>query len=324
MDDFLFSLTLGLNQQRNGLSLNRYVLEKALPRLLPESQIKMFEVFSNEKTEEQQDSHSLVFRCIDFHDQRIDQRIDIEKLARFSRESSRSFFSGIQTVDNLISIPVSSDLGPMRLVYINDFPEDPIIRTRVLQMVEVFVHQVNLVDDMERDQLTSLLNRKSFNVYYQSQLDRLASKSDSLLWLAVMDIDHFKRVNDTYGHLYGDEVLLHFSRLMEQNFRYKDIPFRFGGEEFVLLLETSGIDDVQPVLDRFRKVVESYDFPGVGKVTVSIGYTKCEQNTLPTTLIDHADKALYFAKENGRNRVVSYNEIPEAEPGAGDNNVDLF
>ena len=153
---------------------------------------------------------------------------------------------------------------------------------------------------------------------------RFTIKGDNnqVFWQHIKD--HFKRVNDTYGHLYGDEVLLHFSRLMEQNFRYKDIPFRFGGEEFVLLLETSGIDDVQPVLDRFRKVVESYDFPGVGKVTVSIGYTKCEQNTLPTTLIDHADKALYFAKENGRNRVVSYDELPEAESCAGDNNVDLF
>lgn len=139
----------------------------------------------------------------------------------------------------------------------------------------MFSHQINLINEMERDQLTSLLNRKSFNSYYESSLTKASSNASSNFRLAMLDIDHFKKVNDTYGHLFGDEVLLHFSQLIKRNFRFKDIPFRFGGEEFIVLLEIKDGDHTITPLERFRKAVESYRFPGVGHVTVSIGHTLC-------------------------------------------------
>ena len=92
---------------------------------------------------------------------------------------------------------------------------------------------------------------------------------------------------------------------------------------FVVLLATDTAEGARGALERFRGRVEDYDFPGVGKVTVSVGYVTCSGSTLPTTLVDQADRALYFAKENGRNRVVDLAELhDQAEDQSGD--IDLF
>jgi len=142
--------------------------------------------------------------------------------------------------------------------------------------------------------------------------------------LGAMDIDHFKRVNDTYGHLYGDEVLLHFAQLMERHFRYTDFLFRFGGEEFIVLLTNTDATGARRALERFRQIVSEFDFPSVGQVTVSIGFTRIEPETLPTTLVDWSDRALYYAKEHGRNQVVHYADIRPADEGDGSSEVELF
>src|SRR5213076_2390666 len=91
-------------------------------------------------------------------------------------------------------------------------------------------------------------------------------------WLAVVDIDHFKRVNDKFGHLYGDEVLILIANLLQSSFRAHDRVFRFGGEEFVVLLRSTTLDNARKIIDRFRVNVEAYVFPQVGTVTVSVGF----------------------------------------------------
>ena len=131
-------------------------------------------------------------------------------------------------------------------------------------------------------------------------------------FLAVLDIDHFKQVNDRFGHLYGDEILIHFAQLMRSTFRAGDMLYRFGGEEFVVVFAVKRVEDGKEALERFRRAVEAYDFPRIGKITVSIGFTGIQGTGGPvTTLIDRADNAVYYAKRNGRNRVCGYETLVE-------------
>ena len=210
--------------------------------------------------------------------------------------------------------------------------------------LDFFRNHLELIDYAETDTLTGLLNRKTLD----ENLDRiLASASgdsegeanpnypvrrhthpdDSRNWLSIIDIDHFKRINDTFGHLIGDEILLLISRLMKDAFRLDDQLFRFGGEEFVVVLQPTSLKDASMVLDRFRRIVEEYQFPMVGHITVSLGFTRIEYYDSPSDLLDRADKALYFAKENGRNRMENYEALHQAGSLGNDREksvIDLF
>lgn len=175
------------------------------------------------------------------------------------------------------------------------------------------------------DTLTRLLNRKTFD----DDFDRLivaAEIAEQALrepqdrrdgghampqpcWLGVVDIDHFKRINDTYGHLFGDEVLLRVADLMRQTFRSNDKLFRFGGEEFVIMLRNVAEDHVRGIFDRFRRAVEKHEFPRVGQVACSVGYTRIDPRLSPAELLGRADEALYFSKEHGRNQVNGFDEL---------------
>jgi diguanylate cyclase (GGDEF)-like protein len=125
----------------------------------------------------------------------------------------------------------------------------------------------------------------------------------------MADLDNFKRINDTWGHLYGDEVLLLTAQLMQGHFRESDYLFRFGGEEFVIIVRTANEELAQRAFERFRRAVEEHLFPQVGQVTISIGVTKMDPSVFTATLLDHADKALYYAKQNGRNQVCFFENL---------------
>jgi len=194
----------------------------------------------------------------------------------------------------------------------------------ILFALDIYSNILSIIDDKDRDRLTGLLNRHTFdnqvsNIIEFSQKQSLLERGDCTKssWLAILDIDHFKKVNDVYGHLAGDEVLLIFSKLMEQNFRYTDILFRYGGEEFVVILNGCTRDGAIKSLERFRLSVESFLFPKVGKVTVSTGFIQLFAENAPGSLIEEADKALYHAKKTGRNKVVSYMELLEETGGMG-------
>jgi len=122
----------------------------------------------------------------------------------------------------------------------------------------------------------------------------------------MIDIDHFKRVNDTYGHLIGDEVLLLLARLMRTCFRFHDQLYRFGGEEFVVLMRCKNEVDAGHALERLRKNTENHLFPQVGHITISIGFSEVRTGDTPSGAFERADKAVYHAKASGRNRVCSH------------------
>lgn len=203
---------------------------------------------------------------------------------------------------------VRSSSGPMRLISVEGTSFSPQQRVYLMNLACFYEKQVQLLDEKERDALTSLFNRQSFDLRMIRVLEQERHEANQS-WLACFDIDHFKRVNDTYGHLFGDEVLLHFAQLMKRTFRYTDFLFRFGGEEFVVLFSDATHEGIHLALERFRTAVAEYDFPIGDQVTVSIGYTPLCLKTLPTTLLDRADQALYHAKQTGRNQVVSYESL---------------
>jgi diguanylate cyclase (GGDEF)-like protein len=198
----------------------------------------------------------------------------------------------------------------------------------------------NLLDYGERDTLTELLNRKTFDgaflkattTQYQAleviEGDQRGNPGAGNYWLAMIDIDHFKRVNDTYGHLIGDEVLLLLARLMRSCFRMNDQLYRFGGEEFVVLMRCKAETDALQVLERLRARTENYLFPQVGRITVSMGLSEVRTGDTPSGAIERADKALYFAKGNGRNQVRSYAALVTlgalADQAANVGEVELF
>ncbi len=190
----------------------------------------------------------------------------------------------------------------------------------VVSILRIYRNFHALLDYSERDTLTGLLNRKTFDdgfLRLAAEIGRAGACPDGDLdgrrqappgsgWLGVIDIDHFKRVNDTHGHLIGDEVLLLLSRLMRGSFRYHDQLYRFGGEEFVVLMRCQGADNAAAAFERLRAAVEAYAFPRVGQVTVSIGFATLRAGDTPAEAFERADKAVYHAKQNGRNRVADF------------------
>ncbi len=190
-------------------------------------------------------------------------------------------------------------------------------------VLHLYENLQSLLDYGEKDSLTELLNRKTFDGAFQRaaqtqipsdkvvELERRAAVSPGSFWLAVIDIDHFKHVNDNYGHLIGDEVLLLLARLMRSCFRYADLLYRFGGEEFVVLMRAAHHTDAESALNRFRLQVLAHDFPQVGHISVSVGFTPLRENDTPSGAFDRADKAVYYAKGHGRNQVCSYTQLVE-------------
>ena len=201
----------------------------------------------------------------------------------------------------------------------------------------------SLLDYGERDTLTGLLNRKTFDESFlrlTAQPEMVEASLSSLdktdlrrpqasvaYWLGVLDIDHFKRVNDGFGHLIGDEVLLLMSRLMRSTFRFQDQLFRFGGEEFVVLMRCANAIDAGRALERLRTRVEQHVFPQVGHITVSIGYTEMRAGDTPASAFERADKSVYYAKQSGRNQVHHFADLVAAgllADQARDSDIELF
>ena len=204
-----------------------------------------------------------------------------------------------------------------------------------LQAIEaIALVYVNLSCLLERgsvDSLTGLMNRRTFEeklnpLFRPDDRHRRQYEGGRSDYIAILDIDLFKQVNDRFGHLYGDEVLVLLGRMMRETFRDHDWLFRIGGEEFVVVAR-SVMGDPAMIFERFRELVARQHFPQVGQVTVSLGYTRLERSGSLPDVLGRADEALYYAKGNGRNQIACYEALCEQgllspEPAAG--GVDLF
>lgn len=189
-------------------------------------------------------------------------------------------------------------------------------------LLKVYANYLELIDNSQRDKLTQLLNRETLDKELIGILIRNNEKNRRRqikreknplgFWLGVVDIDHFKAVNDRFGHLFGDEVLILVARQMKSDIRGdEDLIFRFGGEEFVILLQAYEMKEAKSVFERLRKNIETHEFPQLGHVTVSIGIMQVTNQDSPAEAIANADQALYYAKEHGRNQTRVYEELLE-------------
>jgi diguanylate cyclase (GGDEF)-like protein len=184
----------------------------------------------------------------------------------------------------------------------------------ISRLLRIFSNQAYLLSRSELDGLTGLYNRQSFDARIKHQIlnagqpDRRRRSPGEAIQncLVIFDIDHFKDVNDRFGHLYGDEVLVQVARLMGSSFRMEDLLFRYGGEEFAVVLIGVTPQAATQTLEVFRKTVGSYEFPQIGRKTVSIGVAGIHPGESVDTVINRADKAMYYAKQHGRNRVCCY------------------
>jgi len=165
-----------------------------------------------------------------------------------------------------------------------------------------------------RDELTGLYNRRHFNETFPREVER-AKRYNQPLSLAFIDIDHFKRINDTYGHSAGDTILVEVAQVLMNNSRDIDIIFRYGGEEFVILLPSTSKSGAVTAMNKLRERVSQIDISGFGSeiktVTVSVGLAICPDETSSgSELVTLADKRLFAAKGAGRNQVVATEDIP--------------
>lgn len=248
-------------------------------------------------------------------------------------ETIRHLFDSVRLLGKPCSRKIDSDLlicypiyGHGELIGHFTFQRErevtPVEDAIVHGILEVFTNYFDLLDTSQRDQLTGLLNRYSLEI----NLDRLwnvlsARQHDSIspnarrlpapesYWLGVLDLDHFKSINDTYGHVIGDEVLIMATRLLEAAFRKSDLLYRYGGEEFIAIIAASDLESATQVFERARKKIERFQFPQVGHITISGGFSSADPGVLPQEVINRADSALYAAKNAGRNRVLHYEAL---------------
>jgi two-component system cell cycle response regulator len=235
--------------------------------------------------------------------------------------------SQIRTVDHSRNLPIilmADDGDKQRVVRaldlgVNDFISRPIerneLKARVRTQIRRHRYAMELRESVNHsialavtDDLTGLYNRRYFDRHLNVLLGK-AQEQERNLAVMILDIDHFKLVNDTYGHDAGDVVLREFSARVKRNIRGVDLACRFGGEEFVVLMPDTDVSNAELVAERVRRAVgeKAFDINGQRPltVTVSVGVSLNEsQADTPESLIKRADLALYRAKREGRNRVI--------------------
>jgi len=238
----------------------------------------------------------------DFYQQRCSE---LESLLK-ERERDVEFFKNIAEETELKHFELK-----------NEYNEAVSLRDRIIARREREIREErrrneqlrNISDKFQNqamtDYLTGIYNRRYFFEILVNEIER-SKRFKSTFSVLLFDIDNFKRINDTYGHLTGDEVLKHCCKLVNENTRKSDIMGRFGGEEFILILHETLPENARILADKLRTVIEENPLmidDQVFPVTVSFGGTIYTENDVLNNLLERADNALYIAKENGRNRV---------------------
>ncbi len=231
------------------------------------------------------------YRCL--------QALILDSLPAAMRQHAASFTQYINSISKIVMLDCSLAV-------------DAYTRTRVEYMnssMEALEQERDLLNtELMHDTLTGTLSRRFILETLNKQLAHLSRQHERHLSIALMDLDHFKRVNDTFGHLVGDKVLYEFSRVVSTRVREQDYFGRFGGEEFLLILTGIAPGEALSVLERIREATQLQIFTTNGKhipLTVSIGFTPAHPDEKVDDLIERADGALYQAKQAGRNQVVS-------------------
>lgn len=174
-------------------------------------------------------------------------------------------------------------------------------------VINSLTNQVKILEETTNlDSLTKVFNRRALTTYLEEVCERGGANNE--LHLLILDIDDFKDINDKHGHIAGDKVLIFIANIFRKTLRDGDKVFRYGGEEFIIILNRIDAEHCKKISDRLLELIRNSKLIYKGKgihVTMSIGTTKYETGDTPDTLISRADKALYQAKQNGKNQMRS-------------------
>ena len=160
-----------------------------------------------------------------------------------------------------------------------------------------------LKEKASKDSLTKLFNRGKFDNVLSQEIS-LANETQAPLSVIFLDIDHFKIVNDSYGHDAGDSVLVELAELLRKTTRNGDFIARWGGEEFIITLQSTTVVQASVIAEKIRENIEQHNFTNGGNQTISLGVSEYAFNESKESLLKRVDEALYRAKDSGRNRVV--------------------
>jgi len=226
-----------------------------------------------------------------------------------------------------MAIPILSDGGVIAIMDFFTFEALGKEDKRLIDDVSAIAVQLGslikrkmMEEEIERlattDKLTQAYNRAKFDEIIEREIER-SWRHNRPLSLLMFDIDHFKQVNDTYGHAVGDCVLKTMAELVRKNMRKIDCFVRWGGEEFMIIASETDLKTAGNTAERIRKIIESYRFDEAGKITVSFGVTQFGKDDTVDTFVKRADDALYKAKANGRNRV-EVSPVPSIQNDKGE------
>ncbi|MDD1793887.1 GGDEF domain-containing protein [Enterovibrio sp. ZSDZ42] len=202
-------------------------------------------------------------------------------------------------------------------------------------LAKIYENYQKIISASERDGLTGLYNRKVLTTKIDLLLDRFLIQGSSITddpshhhWVCIFDIDHFKLINDALGHVFGDEVILLITAMMKKAFGDDDLLFRYGGDEFVVIMHPQSREEMEATIRGFIKTVNERDYGQAKDVSISMGAAAISDQELNAiTVLGFADQALYKAKQNGRNQVAFYEELianGELQALVPEDDVELF
>ncbi len=239
-------------------------------------------------------------------------------LARCLQERSHQFPPHDHRLD---FFPVNGRLELIEIIELSQRADAPNRREQIKPLLQIYANVLRILHEREIDPQTGLLNRHAFDIALSASTQLLRHKprlhpGATQCWLLLIDIDHLKVLNQSYGHKRGDELLRQLARLMEQSFRSVDRIYRFGGDQFAVLLSPCSHRNALNSAERLRQRAEQVAFIADSPISVSIGLAPIDRFDHSANLLGHAELALFQAKRKGRNRVAEFIE-PAGRLAAG-------
>jgi len=257
-------------------------------------------------------SLEIMREIIRLNEEKIVRQTASEKSFIISAKVNSNYYTGsfvsVRGIDNLHKGYLISYQENDSLKFINSKFFDTIIISIIFLIITIilltliFSNNNRLRFLAHNDQLTEISNRHHLNIILEKEYER-KQRYNSTFSLIIFDIDHFKKINDNYGHYAGDKILKEMSSLIQNNIRENDYFGRWGGEEFVIIAAEIKLESAYKLAEKLRKAVENYNFIEKANITASFGVAEIDSAENIDDLIKRADDALYRAKRNGRNRV---------------------